>query len=150
MSTRSPHAGILPYQDITRLISSHVIDASPAIEDVLGKQPCDLVISDQFADPAGLRRALMEKGKKVQLVSMVRAESDLAVAAASVLARAGFLERLKKLGETSGYDLPKGAGPGVDQTAAKIIREKGEGALRDVAKLHFKTVEKARAIAERS
>jgi dCTP deaminase len=33
VSTRSPHAGILPYQDITRLITSHVINASPAIED---------------------------------------------------------------------------------------------------------------------
>jgi dCTP deaminase len=33
VSTPSRHAGILPYQNITRLITSHVIDASPAIED---------------------------------------------------------------------------------------------------------------------
>lgn len=118
-----------------------------AIEDVLTKQTCDLVISDQFADPSGLRRALMERGRQVQLVSMVRAESDLAVAAASVLARAAFLERLAKLGKELGIDLPKGAGPMVDATAAKIIRERGEAALEGVAKLHFKTVEKARAIA---
>ncbi len=119
-----------------------------AIEDVLNKQACDLVISDQFADPAGLRRALMAKGRQVQLVSMVRAESDLAVAAASVLARAAFLDRLKRLGEEIGIELPKGAGPTVDSVAAKIIREKGEEALGPVAKLHFKTVEKARALAK--
>ncbi|HXH60411.1 MAG TPA: ribonuclease HIII [Fimbriimonadaceae bacterium] len=119
-----------------------------AIEDVLSKQPCDLVISDQFADPAGLKRELMEKGRRVQLVSMVRAESDLAVAAASVLARAEFLSRLKRLGSEIGIDLPKGAGPAVDQTAARIIREKGEEALAGLAKLHFKTVEKARALAK--
>jgi len=113
-----------------------------AIEDVLEKQPCDLVISDQFADPAGLRRALFEKGRQVQLVSMVRAESDLAVAAASVLARAGFLNRLKRLGEETGMTLPKGAGPQVDDAARRLVREKGREALGQVAKLHFKTTQK--------
>ena len=33
MTTRSRHAGILPYQDIKRLIANRVIGASPAIED---------------------------------------------------------------------------------------------------------------------
>ena len=33
MKTASPHTGILPYQDIKRLIASQVIAASPAIED---------------------------------------------------------------------------------------------------------------------
>lgn len=33
MKTASPHTGILPYQDIKRLIASQIIAASPAIED---------------------------------------------------------------------------------------------------------------------
>jgi dCTP deaminase len=33
VKTASPHAGILPYQDIKRLIASQVIAASPAVED---------------------------------------------------------------------------------------------------------------------
>src|SRR5579863_2604036 len=70
-----------------------------AIENVLEQQPADRVISDQFADPAGLKRSLFEKGRTVELRSMVRAEADIAVAAASVLARAEFLNRLARLGE---------------------------------------------------
>ena len=119
-----------------------------AIQNVLEKQACRLVISDQFANPAYLQGLLDKKGLDVVLLSQVRAESDLAVAAASVLARAEFLNRLKRLGDALGVPLPKGAGPQVDQTAATIIRQKGEAALRGVAKLHFKTVEKARALAK--
>lgn len=120
-----------------------------AIQKVLEKQACKLAISDQFANPAYLQSLLHKKGLDVVLLSMPRAESDLAVAAASVLARAEFLTRLKRLGDESGVALPKGAGPQVDEVAAKIIKTKGESALRDVAKVHFKTVEKARALAQR-
>lgn len=119
-----------------------------AIAKVLEKQACDLAISDQFADPRYLQSLLDKKGLSVTLVSQVRAESDLAVAAASVLARAEFLSRLKRLGEDLGVPLPKGAGSEVDKTAARIIRERGEAALTGVAKMHFKTVEKARTLAK--
>jgi ribonuclease HIII len=120
-----------------------------AIEKVLEKQKCALAISDQFANPAYLHSLLQKKGMDIELVSVVRAESDLAVAAASVLARAEFLTRLRRLGDEAGVELPKGAGPQVDQVAARIIKSKGVEGLRTVGKLHFKTVEKARAIAAR-
>jgi ribonuclease HIII len=120
-----------------------------AIQKVLEQQPCRLAISDQFANPAYLHGLLEKKGMDIELVSVVRAEADLAVAAASVLARAEFLTRLKRLGEECGVALPKGAGPQVDQAAARIIKARGVEALRSVGKLHFKTVEKARALAER-
>ena len=113
-----------------------------AIENVLEIQACDLVISDQFANPAGLRRALMEKGRAVQLESRVRAEADLAVAAASVLARSEFLRRLRGLGHDIGMNLPKGAGPVVDDTARALVRRSGSGILSTVAKMHFKTTQK--------
>ena len=117
-----------------------------AIENTLAKQACRNVISDQFAKPTELQRLLDQKGINIDLVSRVRAESDLAVAAASVLARAEFLTRLKRLGDELGVELPKGAGHNVDATAARIIDERGEAALAGVAKLHFKTVEKAKAL----
>ncbi|MCA0359637.1 MAG: ribonuclease HIII [Armatimonadetes bacterium] len=113
-----------------------------AIQNVLEKQPCREVISDQFANPAGLERTLKAKGLDVNLESRVRAEADLAVAAASILARAEFLRRLKRLGEGAGMDLPKGAGANVDQTAKRFVQAQGEGALKTVAKLHFRTTEK--------
>ncbi len=110
-----------------------------AIENVLEIAPAKLVISDQFADPAGLRRSLFEKGRAVELRSMVRAESDLAVAAASVLARAEFLNRLKQLGEQIGMELPKGASSLVLDAGVRLVRAQGPDSLRQVAKLHFKT-----------
>lgn len=112
-----------------------------AIEDVLEIQPCNLVISDQFADPAGLKRQLFAKGRAVELRSMVRAESDIAVAAASILARAEFLRRLKSLGEEFGMELPKGAGAGVPEAAKRFVQKLGAEALGNVAKLHFKTTQ---------
>lgn len=110
-----------------------------AIENVLEMRPCDLVISDQFADPAGLKRQLFEKGQTIELRSMVRAESDIAVAAASILARAEFLYRLERLGEEMGIPLPKGASSPVLATGRRVFQEHGIDGLRKVAKLHFKT-----------
>jgi ribonuclease HIII len=110
-----------------------------AIENVLEKRPCELVISDQFADPAGLKRQLFERGKKITLESRVRAESDIAVAAASILARAEFLYRLRKLGEEIGMELPKGASSLVIEAGKRVFARSGQEGLAKVAKLHFKT-----------
>lgn len=110
-----------------------------AIENVLEQQPCDLVISDQFADPAGLKRQLFERGRQITLKSMVRAEADTAVAAASILARAEFLRRLKMLGEEFGIDLPKGASPMVVEAGRRFVGKHGQAELYKVAKMHFKT-----------
>jgi ribonuclease HIII len=136
------------YSEIKNLNRLLAWGHAQALSKVLEKKECHLAISDQFADPRYLQSLLDRRGLTVKLVSQVRAEADLAVAAASVLARAEFLTRLKRLGEELGVPLPKGAGPEVDKTAARIIREKGESALVGVAKLHFKTVEKARTLAK--
>lgn len=112
-----------------------------AIEEVLTLRPTDLVISDQFADPSLVKRNLFQKGRTVRLESRVRAESDIAVAAASILARAEFLRRLKMLGQEFGMDLPKGAGPPVLVAGKKFIEKHGRDKLGQVAKLHFKTTQ---------
>jgi ribonuclease HIII len=102
-------------------------------------QPADLVISDQFAaGGAVVKRALYEKGRSIRFESKVRAEADIAVAAASILARAEFLKRLKALSEEFGIALPKGA-TNVIPTGTKFIEKFGRPALVQVAKLHFKT-----------
>src|SRR3972149_5470945 len=109
-----------------------------AIEDILKKVECTRVVSDKFGDEGYIKRALMEKGKRVQLIQRTKAEDDLAVAAASILARAEFLRRLKKLSEEIGIELPKGASEKVDQVARQIVLHKGKEVLSQVAKLHFK------------
>ncbi len=112
-----------------------------AVENVLALEgvDCNLIVSDQFANPAGLRRIMGLKNISIELESRVRAEADLAVAAASVLARAAFLRNLEQLGDSIGVPLPKGAGPVVDATAKNLVRARGPEVLVDIAKLHFKT-----------
>lgn len=110
-----------------------------AIENVLEIQPAKLVISDQFAAGGhAVKRALYEKGRSVEFRSQVRAEADIAVAAASILARAEFLQRLQKLSEEFGMTLPKGA-TNVISTGRAFVAKHGPDALPQVAKMHFKT-----------
>lgn len=113
-----------------------------AIENVLEVQPAKMVISDQFA-AGGLevKRALFEKGKTIEFRSMVRAEADIAVAAASVLARAEFLRKLEGLGKEYGVDLPKGASSIVIAAGHRYVAKYGREGLVNVAKLHFRTTE---------
>lgn len=109
-----------------------------AIENVLEKQPATLVISDQFAQPETVSKRLMEKGRNIKLESVVRAESDIAVACASLLARAEFLRRLKLLSEKYQISLPKGASQEVVKAAKNFVAKHGKDALKLVAKMHFK------------
>ena len=110
-----------------------------AIENVLEQRPATKVISDEFAKGGfAVKRALFEKGKSLEFVSAVRAEEDIAVAAASILARAEFLRRLKKLSDQFGITLPKGASAVIDP-AVRFVREQGAESLPQVAKMHFKT-----------
>lgn len=110
-----------------------------AVEGVIARHPCRSVLSDKFGDERLIRNALKKAGIEVKLAQRVRAESNPAVAAASILARAAFLDKLAKLGRDVGQVLPKGAGRPVLLAAKKLYAEKGADALRQVAKLHFKT-----------
>ena len=93
---------------------------------------------DQFADEKFIISKLQEKGKGLKLIQMHKAEQHIAVAAASVLARARFLMKLNRLSEDIGINLPKGASQSVIAAAQKIVNERGKETLRQVAKLHFK------------
>jgi len=109
------------------------------IENLLQHVDCTRVVSDQFGDERFLLNALMEKGKRVELVQRPRAEDDLAVAAASIIARAEFVQRLELLSKSVGVDLHKGAGPPVLVAGRRFVEKHGQDALVKVAKLHFKT-----------
>jgi len=111
------------------------------IENLLEHVACERVVSDQFGDERVLQRALMEKGKRVQLVQRHRAEDDVAVAAASILARGEFVRRLDQLSTTVGVSLHKGAGPPVLAAGRLFVKKHGGDALGTVAKLHFKTTQ---------
>jgi ribonuclease HIII len=112
-----------------------------ALENLLERVSCERAISDQFGNERLILNALQDKGRKIVLEQRTKAESDLAVAAASILARAEFLLRLKRLSNEVGTTLPKGASSTVELAARMVIKKHGQDRLGDVAKLHFKTTQ---------
>jgi ribonuclease HIII len=109
----------------------------------------DLAISDQFAaNKETVANALMSLGREIELVQRHKAESDLAVAAASILARDEFVKRLAKLEKDFGMKLPKGASAMVDAAAKTFIEKFGAENLPKVAKMHFRTSLRAQGLPE--
>ncbi len=97
-------------------------------------------ISDQFSSSKStVERALMEKGKTLPLVQRHKAEEDMAVAAASILARDEYVLRLERLEREYGMPLPKGASAAVETAARALVAQHGAEALGKVAKMHFRT-----------
>ena len=115
------------------------------LENVLEKVPnCPRAISDQFAQSAmTVQRALQSRGRQIQLEQHPKAEADVAVAAASILARAEFVRRMKELSEQAGMPMPKGASAQVLKTARELVKKNGTEALAKFAKMHFKTAAEA-------
>ena len=110
------------------------------IENLLESTPeCPRMLSDKFGSEHLIRNALMEKGRRIILEQETKAERDIAVAAASILARDGFLRGMKKLDELCQCELPRGAGPQVKIIGSELVRKHGREILRSCAKLHFKT-----------
>jgi len=110
------------------------------IENLLAKKPnCPRALSDQFADARVIERSLLRHGRKVDIEQRTKAESDIAVAAASILAREGFINWLDRLGKIFGLRLQRGASASVKETGRKLVEMKGPQILREVAKVHFRT-----------
>lgn len=110
-----------------------------AIGDLVLKTQCKNVTIDQFASEHVVQAALKRKQLDVNLTQRHGAEADPVVAAASILARAAFLQGLEELGQQISIPLPKGASQKVLETGRIIVHKLGEEALGSVAKLHFKT-----------
>jgi len=110
-----------------------------AIEELVEKTKCNKAIIDQFAGESLVINALKRKSLSLHLTQRHGGEADLVVAAASILARAAFLEGLEQLSEQIGASLPKGASQKVVETGRKLVDKFGKEILGTVAKLHFKT-----------
>jgi ribonuclease HIII len=110
------------------------------IENLLVKKPdCPRSLSDQFADARVIERSLLAHGKKIKIEQWPRAEADVAVAAASILAREAFIDWLERTSKRLGLRLTRGVSPTVKDTAKNLVEKGGPEALRQVAKVHFRT-----------
>ena len=124
------------------------------IENLMGQRhrmnpPPVRAISDQFASSkAVVAGALMALGREIELVQRHKAEEDLAVAAASILARNEFVTRLRQLGKQFQMEFPKGASAAVDAAAKQFVEKCGADKLGQVAKLHFRTALRAQGLPE--
>ena len=111
------------------------------ITELVTKTGCTDVIIDQFASEHVVINALKHKKIQISLTQRHRAEVDPVVAAASILARAAFLEGLEQLGKQYEIELPKGASSEVKEVGKKLVKKYGPQILEQTSKLHFKTKE---------
>ena len=116
------------------------------IENLLETVPdCPRAVADQFGAKQVIERALMKKGRSIKLEQRHKAESDIAVAAASVLAREAFLRGLGRLGETYGIQAHKGASEQVKASAIELVKKSGPDVLLKTCKCHFRTADQVLA-----
>jgi ribonuclease HIII len=112
------------------------------IAELAGKVPgCPRALSDQFANPRVLKRALARQDLEIVLEQKTKGESDVAVAAASILARERFLGWMKQASGEWGMELPLGAGPRVLDAGVTFLSQFGDTEIAKVAKTHFKTLD---------
>ena len=110
------------------------------IENLLLQRPdCKRSLSDKFANERVIQRALLKQAREIQIDQQTKAESDIAVAAASILAREKFVRWMESRGRALGIVLPKGVSAVVKSAARAVVEKAGRDSLRTVAKMHFRT-----------
>jgi ribonuclease HIII len=106
------------------------------------RQKVKKAISDQFGDVSLVINALKAENCEVVLEQRHRAESDIAVAAASIIARAGFVISMNEYTSKAGIDIPLGTSAAEVKIIGKeIYRRWGKPGLERIAKMHFKTIQ---------
>ena len=126
------------FQNLNRLLAwGH----ATAIAELVQKTHCKQVIIDQFAHERVILDAIKQKKLDLELTQRHRAESDLVVAASSILARDAFLQGLYNLRLFYKIQLPKGASQEVIRIGKAFCVKYSSSLLEEVAKLHFKTLQ---------
>lgn len=129
---------------------NHLLAAAHAenLEGMLAAEPCRFALIDQFAADTVLSSCLQPLGRTITVRQIVRGERNVAVAAASILARDRFVTTMAELSARFAVRLPKGAGAGVKAAIREFVALYGRDHLKHVGKLHFKTFDDAAAMDE--
>lgn len=130
------------YQKIKNLNKLLAWGHSRVIENIASENEIDLAISDKFGRADFIERALMDKGKKIEVHQMVRGEAIIQVAAASIVARAAFVKSIAGMKNKFETNIPKGAGDLVDEAGRELVGRYGLPVLEKAAKVHFKNYKK--------
>lgn len=113
------------------------------IQDLAEKNDFEAAIADQFGDESYIRLEIaknpkMKDARGIELLQQPKAEKNVAVAAASILARDRFSRRIRELSEKYKMEIPKGAGPDANKIAKNLVELFGREELSQIVKLHFK------------
>ncbi len=125
------------YSEIKNL-NSLLAWAHAKVIDNLAYTGAKTAISDKFGHERLIRSRIKSD---IRLIQKTKAETNIAVAAASIVARAEFLLELQKYSFELAADLPKGAGYQVTDAGRRIVEKYGEDVLKKIAKLHFRTTQ---------
>ena len=129
---------------------NHLLASAHAenLERMLAAEPCRFALIDQFAAETVVSTCLQPLGRTITVRQIVRGERNVAVAAASILARDRFVTIMEELSARFAVRLPKGAGAGVKAAIREFVALHGAAQLKHIGKLHFKTFDDVAAVDE--
>ena len=124
------------------LAKQHSLVIEKALSDLQSKKvECKHVVIDQFSSSKSrVINELGELGKQIELEQYHKGETDIAVAAASIIARGIFLEEWEKMNREYDFVFPKGAS-NVLYEAKQFVSRYGVEELRNVSKIGFRTTQ---------
>lgn len=125
------------YQNINVILSkAH----ASALKNVYQKTNCTNILIDKFSSEYRMENEL--SSLNLNIVQKPKAEQNLAVASASILARYFYMKRLEMLSETYGVDFCAGSGANADIVAKEFCEKYGKDKLYEVCKINFKNTQK--------
>ena len=114
------------------------------------KYQCEYIIVDEFAKSYTYYRYLSEVPNVQRNITFITHAEDtcMSVACGAIISRYILLKEFEKLSKKYGINIPKGAGPMVDEAAVKLVKKHGIGILDKIAKKDFKNTEKIKELAQ--
>ncbi|HAT97601.1 MAG TPA: hypothetical protein DCS50_00580 [Acidaminococcaceae bacterium] len=143
-----PHAYNMRYEQVQRtggsLNALLALGHIAALKQTWSKYPaCKWAVVDQFVRNEAIPDGIHAFAPNMKVMQRTGAEEDIAVAAASVLARAAFLQTIQQMGFEAGIGrIPKGGGEAATNAARRLVQQKGTEALGQYVKLHFANTQK--------
>lgn len=120
-----------------------------SIYSILKKHPevkYDAILIDEFTPREKYLDYLKNTQNVIENITTIKRgeQAHIAIAAASILARAAFLKEIQKLSKT--YDMPilKGAGKEVDRNAISFVKSFGWKELFKIAKIKFANTDRVK------
>ncbi len=129
------------YKNVSILLAKqHSLVIEKGLKDLKEKNiDCAYVVIDQFSSSKSrVINELGELGNSVRLIQHHKGESDIVVAAASIIARGIFVQEWESMNSKYSFEFPKGASNVIEQ-AKEFVQRYGREELSRVAKIGFKT-----------